>query len=72
MEHIHNNINLLVDILYLGVDYALKTITIEDYRKPYNTLEEEEKYFIECCGKYIPLYPERCFWTKNYYENNIK
>jgi 1-acyl-sn-glycerol-3-phosphate acyltransferase len=64
--------NLDIDILYLGIDYSLKTITMEDYRKPYNTWEEEEKYFIDSCIKYIPLYPERCFWTKKYYENNSK
>ena len=62
--------NLDIDILYLGIDYSLKTITIEDFRKPYEKWEEEEKYFIDCCIKYTPLYPECCFWTKNYYEND--
>jgi hypothetical protein len=63
--------NLDIDILYLGIDYSLKTITLENYRKSYNTWEEEEEKFINSCIKYIPLYPERCFWTKKYYDNNI-
>jgi len=62
--------NLDIDILYLGIDYSLKTITMEDFRKPFEKWEEEEKYFINCCIKYTPLYPECCFWTKNYYEND--
>ena len=62
--------NLDLDILYLGIDYSSKEITTEEYRKPFSTWEEEEKYFINCCIKYIPLYPERCFWTKEYYKTN--
>jgi 1-acyl-sn-glycerol-3-phosphate acyltransferase len=57
-----------INIVYLGLDYSSKTIKMEEYRKPYDTWGEEMNYFINCCIKYIPLYPERCYWTKNYYE----
>jgi len=59
--------NLNIDIMYLGIDYSLKTIVMEEYRKPFESWDEEKEYFIKYCKKYIPLYPERCFWTKDYY-----
>lgn len=61
--------NLDIDILYCGMDYSLKIIKLEEHRKSFNTWEEEKESFINYCIKYIPLYPERCFWTKNYYEH---
>jgi 1-acyl-sn-glycerol-3-phosphate acyltransferase len=60
--------NLDINIAYLGIDYSLKTIFMEEYRKPFDTWDEEKEAFIESCIKYIPLYPERCYWTKKYYE----
>ena len=62
--------NLNIDIVYLGIDYNTKTIIFEDYRKPKETFNDEQEEFIKSCKKYIPLYPERCYWTKNYYNEN--
>lgn len=59
--------NLNIDIAYLGIDFLTKDIMLENYRKPFNSWEKEEEYFIEYCKKYIPLYPERCYWTRNFY-----
>jgi 1-acyl-sn-glycerol-3-phosphate acyltransferase len=59
--------NLNIDIIYIGIDFSLKSITLEKSRKPKNTWDEEQEEFIRCCKKYIPLYPERCNWTKNFY-----
>jgi 1-acyl-sn-glycerol-3-phosphate acyltransferase len=50
-------------IMFLGIDYVSKNITMENYRKPFETWNEEEKDFIHNCQKYIPLYPECCFWN---------
>ena len=58
---------LQIDIAYLGIDFITKDIILEKSRKPFNKWEEEEDYFITNCKKYIPLYPERCFWTRNFY-----
>lgn len=60
--------NLNIDILYIGVDFSNKKIVFENFRKPFLSWEEEEKEFGKCCKKYIPLYPERCYWTKDYYQ----
>jgi 1-acyl-sn-glycerol-3-phosphate acyltransferase len=59
--------NLDINISYIGIDFITKDIVLENYRKPFNKWEEEEDYFIKYCKKYIPLYPERCHWTKNFY-----
>jgi 1-acyl-sn-glycerol-3-phosphate acyltransferase len=59
--------NLNIDIAYLGIDFITKDIILEKYRKPFKRWEEEEDYFIQYSKKYIPLYPERCHWTKNFY-----
>ena len=59
--------NLEIDIIYIGIDFSSKSITLEKNRKPKDTWDEEQDEFIKCCKKYIPLYPERCYWTKNFY-----
>ena len=59
--------NLDIPIVYMGIDYSLKTITLEEDRKGMITWDDEQNEFIKSCKKYVPLYPERCFWTKNYY-----
>ena len=59
--------NLEIDIIYIGIDFSSKSITLEKNRKPKDTWDEEQDEFIRCCKKYIPLYPERCYWTKNFY-----
>jgi len=55
-------------IAYLGIDFNLKLINLENSRKPLLNWTEEEILFAKTCQKYTPLYPERCFWTKNYYD----
>jgi 1-acyl-sn-glycerol-3-phosphate acyltransferase len=56
-----------IHIMYLGIDFSTKNIVMERPRKALLTWEEEESEFIRCSKKYVPLYPERCFWTKDYY-----
>lgn len=56
------------DIAYLGIDFNLKNINLESSRKPFKNWDEEEFFFAKTCQNYIPLYPERCFWTKDYYD----
>ena len=59
-----------IDILYIGIDFLNKNIFLENPRKAKNTWENEQEEFIISCKKYIPLYPERCYWTKDFYINN--
>jgi 1-acyl-sn-glycerol-3-phosphate acyltransferase len=58
---------LNIDILYVGIDFSDKIVKLEKVRKAEEDWEEEQKLFINDCKKYIPLYPERCHWTKEYY-----
>ena len=58
---------LNVDIVYIGIDFMSKTITFEKNRKVCDEWEDEKNEFIKCCKKYVPLYPERCYWTKDFY-----
>ena len=55
-------------ITYLGIDFYNKIIILEDSRLPYDSFDDEIDAFIKSCKKYVPMYPERCFWTKNFYE----
>jgi 1-acyl-sn-glycerol-3-phosphate acyltransferase len=54
-------------IVFVGIDFLNKSIVLEKERKPKDTWEEEEEEFIKCCKKYTPLYPDLCFWTKDFY-----
>lgn len=56
-----------IQIIYLGIDFYSKKIIIEKERNHMETFEEDKELFIKSCVKYIPLYPERCYWTKDYY-----
>lgn len=56
-----------IDIIYIGIDFSFKYINLEKSRKIRDTWEEEQEEFIYSCKKYIPMYPERCYWTKDYY-----
>lgn len=56
-----------INIMYLGVDFSTKTIVMENPRKALLTWEDEQNEFIKCAKKYTPMYPEKCFWTKDYY-----
>jgi len=60
---------LNIDIVYWGIDFNLKTISIEKNRKVKEDWEDEKYEFIKNCKKYIPLYPDRCYWTKDFYIN---
>ena len=59
--------NLDTDIIYVGVDFLDRSITLEKPRKAKDKWEDEEELFVTTCKKYIPLYPERCYWTRNFY-----
>lgn len=63
--HIAQKLN--IDIVYIGIDFLTKDIMLENYRKAYDNWDKEEESFIQNCKKYIPLYPERCYWTRNFY-----
>ena len=49
------------------IDFYNKTIDLGKNRNPESLWENEFKWFINECKKIIPLYPERCFWTKDFY-----
>ena len=57
-----------IKILYIGIDFCKKYIRLEKERNVLEDWESEKELFINDCRKYIPLYPDRCFWTKHYYE----
>jgi 1-acyl-sn-glycerol-3-phosphate acyltransferase len=59
---------LNVDVAYLGIDFCSKNIVFENYRKVKDSWSDEQNMFIESCKKYTPLYPERCYWTKDFYD----
>lgn len=58
---------LNIDVVYIGIDFSTKTISIEKNRMVKDEWEDEQIEFIKVCKKYVPLYPERCYWTKEYY-----
>lgn len=59
--------NLNINIIYIGIDFSNKSIILEKVREPEDNWEDEQNKFINSCKKYVPLYPERCYWTKNFY-----
>jgi len=59
---------LNIKVLYVGIDFSEKIIKLEKERDVLDDWELEKEIFINDCKKYIPLYPERCFWTKDYYK----
>ena len=58
---------LNIDVAYLGIDFHKKIITLEKERKVNDDWNIEQEIFIKDVKKYTPLYPEKCFWTKDYY-----
>jgi len=60
--------SLNASIAYLGIDFSSKDIILEDPRLQFESFHDEKTEFINSCKKYVPIYPERCFWTKNFYE----
>jgi 1-acyl-sn-glycerol-3-phosphate acyltransferase len=59
-----------IKVLYIGIDFSKKIIRLEKERDVLEDWEDEKQIFINNCRKYIPLYPERCYWTKNFYESD--
>jgi 1-acyl-sn-glycerol-3-phosphate acyltransferase len=59
--------NLDIHIVYVGIDFLDRSITLEKPRRAKDKWEDDEELFITTCKKYIPLYPERCYWTRNFY-----
>ena len=59
-----------INVLYLGIDFSDKNIIVENSRKVIDLWEDEKIEFIKSCRKYVPLYPERCYWTKDFYNSN--
>jgi len=58
---------LNINVMYLGIDFSSKKIVLETPRKVEDSWDDEKIIFIESCKKYIPMYPERCYWTKDFY-----
>ncbi len=60
---------LNIHIVYIGIDFMDKIIEFEPERLVAENWDDEKEMFIKSCRKYIPLYPERCYWTKDFYDN---
>lgn len=58
-----------IKVMYIGIDFSKKYIFFEKPRYVDMEWENEKKNFVESCKKYLPLYPERCYWTKDFYDN---
>ena len=58
-------------VIYVGIDYENRIMKLEPEHEICEEWEDEEKWFIENCKKYPPLFPEQCFWTKNILNDNI-
>lgn len=58
---------LKVPVVYCGIDFSRKIIQFEAPRRMGININDEKDWFIEMCRKYIPLYPEHCYYTNNYY-----
>ncbi len=61
-----------INVLYIGVDFKKRIIKLESIHKIEDEWEKEKEWFIEKCKKYIPLYPERCYWTREEFLEEIK
>ena len=59
---------LNAQISFLGIDFYNKKIDLGKNRNPESLWENELKWFINECKKIITLSPERCFWTKDFYQ----
>ncbi len=58
---------LHLPILYLGIDYDKKRISVEPLYTPKSSFEEDEKWFQQTCTYYTPLFPDQCYWTREEY-----
>ena len=62
---------LNIDVVYVGIDFHKKNIQLEKNRKVDENWNVEQDNFIQEAIKYTPLYPEKFYWTKNYYDNEL-
>ncbi len=61
---------LEIPVVYCGIDFSRKIVQLEPPRAAAPTLEEEKEWFKEMCRKYIPLYPENCVFTSDFYHTS--
>lgn len=54
-------------VLYIGIDFEKRKIRMEDVHEVSEEWEKERDWFIEKCKKYMPLYPDQCYWTRDEY-----
>lgn len=62
---------LNIDVVYVGIDFHKKFIQLEKNRKVDENWNIEQDNFIQEAIKYTPLYPEKFYWTKNYYNTEL-
>jgi len=62
---------LNIDVVYVGIDFHKKYIQLEKNRKVDKNWNIEQDNFIQEAIKYTPLYPEKFYWTKNYYDKEL-
>jgi 1-acyl-sn-glycerol-3-phosphate acyltransferase len=62
---------LNIDVIYVGIDFHKKYIQLEKNRKVDENWNIEQDNFIQEAIKYTPLYPEKFYWTKNYYDTEL-
>ena len=62
---------LNIDVIYIGIDFHKKYIQLEKNRKVDENWNIEQDIFIQELIKYTPLYPEKCYWTKDYYKSKL-
>ena len=72
-ENIHKGYWILakelnLEVVYVGIDFYDKRIFFEEPRTVNDNWEEEKKQFTNSVERYVPVFPERCFWTKHYYD----
>ena len=56
---------LNVDVSFVGIDFQNKTLTLEPPREVNYNWELEKKIYESTAEKYLPLFPEKCVFTKN-------
>jgi hypothetical protein len=63
--YIANGLN--IPISFIGIDFFYKKIKLGKPRLGEIKWENEFDWFTKECSKIIPLYPERCHWTKEFF-----
>lgn len=56
---------LNVDVSFVGINFQNKTLTLEPPREVNYNWELEKKIYESIAEKYLPLFPEKCVFTKN-------